>query len=102
MKTTNGGSLLPGDYQKYADYLCSYVTTLKSQTGIDLYALSIQNEPDYVAQWDMRRIGAVPLVEDASPEKRKSKSLEVSSRGDAEIGTAEAFLLSRQDIELAS
>jgi glucuronoarabinoxylan endo-1,4-beta-xylanase len=38
-KTTNAGSLLPGDYQKYADYLCSYVTTLKSQTGIDLYAL---------------------------------------------------------------
>ena len=28
------------------------MTTLKSQTGIDLYALSIQNEPDYVAQWD--------------------------------------------------
>jgi glucuronoarabinoxylan endo-1,4-beta-xylanase len=46
----NGGSLLASDYQAYADYLSSYVLGLKNY-GIDLYALSIQNEPNYTATW---------------------------------------------------
>jgi glucuronoarabinoxylan endo-1,4-beta-xylanase len=46
----NGGSLLVSDYQAYADYLSSYVLGLKNY-GIDLYALSIQNEPNYTATW---------------------------------------------------
>ena len=49
--TTNGGSLLAGDYQAYANYLSSYVLGLKNSYGISLYALSIQNEPDYTATW---------------------------------------------------
>jgi O-glycosyl hydrolase len=50
--TTNGGSLLASDYQAYANYLSSYVLGLKNSYGINLYALSIQNEPDYTATWD--------------------------------------------------
>ena len=50
--TTNGGSLLASDYPAYASYLSNYVRTLKSQYGINLYALSIQNEPDYTATWE--------------------------------------------------
>jgi glucuronoarabinoxylan endo-1,4-beta-xylanase len=49
--TNNGGSLLAADYQAYADYLSSYVLGLKNSYGINLYALSIQNEPDYTATW---------------------------------------------------
>ena len=49
--TNNGGSLLAADYQAYADYLSSYVLGLKNSYGINLYALSIQNEPDYTASW---------------------------------------------------
>ena len=49
--TNNGGSLLASDYQAYADYLSSYVLGLKNSYGINLYALSIQNEPDYTASW---------------------------------------------------
>ena len=49
--TNNGGSLLASDYQAYADYLSSYVMGLKNSYGINLYALSIQNEPDYTAAW---------------------------------------------------
>ena len=49
--TTNGGSLLASDYQAYANYLSSYVLGLKNSYGISLYALSIQNEPDYTATW---------------------------------------------------
>jgi len=50
MKTNNnvnnGGYLLAGSYQAYADYLASYVQNVKSQCGVELYALSVQNEPD--------------------------------------------------------
>ncbi len=49
--TNNGGSLLAADYQAYADYLSSYVLGLKNSYGINLYALSIQNEADYTATW---------------------------------------------------
>ncbi len=49
--TNNGGSLLASDYQAYADYLSSYVLGLKNSYGINLYAVSIQNEPDYTASW---------------------------------------------------
>ena len=50
--TTNGGSLLASDYQAYANYLSTYVLTLKNSYGFDLYAISLQNEPNYVASWD--------------------------------------------------
>lgn len=50
--TTNGGSLIASDYQAYADYLANYVLTLKKSYGIDLYALSLQNEPEHVATWE--------------------------------------------------
>jgi glucuronoarabinoxylan endo-1,4-beta-xylanase len=42
----HGGVLLTSHYQDYANYLVNYILTLKNQYGIDLYALSIQNEPD--------------------------------------------------------
>jgi glucuronoarabinoxylan endo-1,4-beta-xylanase len=41
----NGGYLLASHYQDYANYLANYVTTLKNN-GVNLYALSIQNEPN--------------------------------------------------------
>jgi len=47
----NGGSLLASSYQAYADYLANYVLTLKNSYGINLYALSIQNEPNYTASY---------------------------------------------------
>jgi glucuronoarabinoxylan endo-1,4-beta-xylanase len=42
----NGGSLLPGSYGSYATYLSNYIKSLSSLYGINLYALSIQNEPN--------------------------------------------------------
>lgn len=50
--TINGGSLLSSSYQAYADYLVSYIKSVKAQHGINLIALSIQNEPDIVANYD--------------------------------------------------
>lgn len=40
-----GGRLDPKYYREYAEYLLAYVKILKQETGIDLYAISIQNEP---------------------------------------------------------
>lgn len=40
-----GGRLNPEHYDEFAEYLVAYVRVLKQETGIDLYAISIQNEP---------------------------------------------------------
>jgi glucuronoarabinoxylan endo-1,4-beta-xylanase len=50
--TTNGGSLLAADYQPYANYLANYLSTLKNSYGINLFALSVQNEPNWTANWE--------------------------------------------------
>ncbi|HKW29855.1 MAG TPA: hypothetical protein VJT54_10995, partial [Verrucomicrobiae bacterium] len=44
----NGGSFLGGDAtnQAYASQLANYVLNIKNTYGINLYAISIQNEPD--------------------------------------------------------
>lgn len=44
----NGGSFIGNttNYQAYANQLAGYVAKMKSQYGVNLYALSIQNEPD--------------------------------------------------------
>jgi glucuronoarabinoxylan endo-1,4-beta-xylanase len=39
--------LSPDSYSAYAAYLVNYVHTLKNLYGVPLYALSVQNEPDY-------------------------------------------------------
>jgi len=40
------GSLIDSDKQAYADYLNYYATTFASTNGVNIYAVSIQNEPD--------------------------------------------------------
>ena len=37
-------------YAAYANHLNSFVTYMK-QNGVDLYAISVQNEPDYATDW---------------------------------------------------
>jgi glucuronoarabinoxylan endo-1,4-beta-xylanase len=43
---TVGGNFLSASNAAYARQLASYVVTMKNTYGVDLYALSIQNEPD--------------------------------------------------------
>lgn len=38
------------EYANYANHLNSYVTYMKNQ-GVNLYAISTQNEPDYAHEW---------------------------------------------------
>ena len=42
-----GGYLNPSNYAAYAAYLEDFVTYFNSNAGFDLYAISMQNEPDY-------------------------------------------------------
>ena len=47
----NGGSLNTGDYANYANYLESFVTYM-ANNGVNLYAISMQNEPDFTATYE--------------------------------------------------
>jgi glucuronoarabinoxylan endo-1,4-beta-xylanase len=55
MKTNNklerGGFLKKEYYQKYADYLAQYIKIYKEYHGVDIYGVSIANEPEYAAPW---------------------------------------------------
>lgn len=42
---SGNGTLIPGDYQAFANYLSNYIASLKDYYGINLYAISPQNEP---------------------------------------------------------
>jgi glucuronoarabinoxylan endo-1,4-beta-xylanase len=57
----NGGSLLAGSYGPYANYLSNYVKSLNTLFGINLYALSVQNEPTASAAWDSSTWSAANL-----------------------------------------
>lgn len=46
----NGGYLLPGYYQDFADHLADFSETAAAN-GIDLYAISVQNEPEVTAAY---------------------------------------------------
>jgi glucuronoarabinoxylan endo-1,4-beta-xylanase len=48
----NGGSFLSADYQAYANQLAGYVVNMKNAYGINLYAISVQNEPDVATSYE--------------------------------------------------
>jgi glucuronoarabinoxylan endo-1,4-beta-xylanase len=54
MKTNNnviGGRLRPDKYQAYAEYLSMYVRGYKEHHNIDIYAISLANEPDVTVKY---------------------------------------------------
>ena len=54
MKTNNnviGGRLRPDKYQAFAEYLSMYVRGYKEHHGIDIYAISLSNEPDVTVRY---------------------------------------------------
>ena len=49
--TVNGVKRInPATYAQYADHLNSYVTYMKNN-NVNIYAISVQNEPDYAKEW---------------------------------------------------
>jgi O-glycosyl hydrolase len=57
----NGGTLDPAHYQDYANDLADYVQNITRQ-GIPLYALSIQNEPNWTADYESCRWDAAQFA----------------------------------------
>jgi len=54
MKTNNnviGGHLRPDKYQAFAEYLSMYVRGYKEHHGIEIYAISLANEPDITVKY---------------------------------------------------
>jgi glucuronoarabinoxylan endo-1,4-beta-xylanase len=47
----NGGHLLAANYEAWASVLAAFPAYYKQQSGVDLYALSPQNEPDFTASY---------------------------------------------------
>jgi uncharacterized repeat protein (TIGR03803 family) len=45
--TLNGGNFVSANNQAYANQLAAYVATMKNTRGVPLYAISVQNEPDF-------------------------------------------------------
>jgi len=56
MKTNNdirnGGNLSTNMYDEFAERCVEYVKVIKDSTGIDLYGLSLQNEPAFVEPYE--------------------------------------------------
>jgi O-glycosyl hydrolase len=51
-RTAGGGSLKPEYYEHYAQYLAEWVRLVKEKYGFDLYALSPQNELEFVEMYN--------------------------------------------------
>jgi glucuronoarabinoxylan endo-1,4-beta-xylanase len=47
----NGGHLKTASYDSWASVLAAFPAYYKQQSGVDLYAVSAQNEPDFVASY---------------------------------------------------
>ncbi len=45
--TVNGGNFLSAYNQPYANQLANYVLNMKTNYGVNIYAISVQNEPNY-------------------------------------------------------
>lgn len=50
--TILGGSLREDALQDFAEYCAGYCETFKKETGVDLYAIGLQNEPEFVEPYN--------------------------------------------------
>src|SRR3954469_1753361 len=58
-----GGSLNSDAYPSWAAVLTGFATAFQQNTGFPLYAMSAQNEPDFVATWPSCIYDAAEMVE---------------------------------------
>jgi glucuronoarabinoxylan endo-1,4-beta-xylanase len=58
----NGGHLLTSDYNAWAKVLAGFPAFYKSHGGVDLYAISAQNEPDFTASYQSCLFNASQMV----------------------------------------
>lgn len=51
LKNKNGATLTPANYGAFAEYLADFVENMADE-GVEIVAITPQNEPDYMADWD--------------------------------------------------
>jgi len=94
VSTKNGGTLNPNKYAEYADWLKTCLQSYKD-IGIDIYALSLQNEPlfsepynscTYTTQWYCELLDSVvPLIKSSYPDVKifgSENMLEMEGKSD--------------------
>jgi glucuronoarabinoxylan endo-1,4-beta-xylanase len=90
LKTSNdtvGGELVPANYGAYADHLMSF-RDFMAQSGVTLEAISVQNEPDIVVDYESC---------DWTPQQLSDFLIEQGPRfGDTKLIAAESFNFNRQ------
>jgi O-glycosyl hydrolase len=62
----NGGTLDPAHYQDYANLLGDYFFD-QQRRGVSLYAISLQNEPNWEPDYESCRLSVRRLLPGASP-----------------------------------
>jgi glucuronoarabinoxylan endo-1,4-beta-xylanase len=58
----NGGHLLTTDYASWAKVLAAFPAYYKAHGGVDLYAISAQNEPDFTASYQSCLFNSAQMV----------------------------------------
>ena len=79
MKTSNnvvGGSLLPSYYDAYTTHLLNFAGQMQS-SGAALYAISIQNEPDYEVSYEGALMSSTEFINYLSAQGSRFGSLKV-------------------------
>lgn len=66
-----GGHLRVEMREEFAEYLLTYAQTLKRETGVDLYALSIQNEPHFENPFEACKYSTPHYVETLKTVRRR-------------------------------
>jgi glucuronoarabinoxylan endo-1,4-beta-xylanase len=50
--SVDAGNFVSANFQAYADQLAGYVATMKETYGVNIYAVSVQNEPNFAATYE--------------------------------------------------
>ena len=69
-----GGRLNPELYEEFAEYIIAYIKMLKDETDVDLYAISLQNEPLFANPFEScvyKEAELAELVKVVGPRLRK-------------------------------
>src|SRR6185437_13560723 len=71
---TDGGSLRPDMYAEFAEYLEGVIKVAKQDFGVNLYSISLQNEPYFVEPYESTTYNANQLVNTLLAVGRKFKA----------------------------
>ena len=78
--TSDGGSLREDRLKDFAVYCAAYCRVFRKETGVDLYALGIQNEPEFAEPYNSCKYNPVQLREALRYVGRKFREEGISTK----------------------